>query len=422
MEDLIVKYSTDNTITPKLNNEFTSKDQLIVPHPEYYLDSHGVIIQNFNQFITKVYFDKLTLIAHYGKCPIMKDQRIDFNFEDKDCHIFASSIFLLNSHPQVYYLFYSLEKNGNVTRFISFLKSYNTSINSSIYTFNRGAYYKSQSAIKSANMLIGCDHLFSFVKNDISNMNNNYERLLKMGVNMGKNYILKGPPGTGKSTFVKKIALMHGYPLLIAEINDDREINAGLLSPDKVYDRKTNVSKKIRNTIIMLFEDCDQYFKNGNIAMSKLLNCLDGVVSDKKIIRFFTINDSTNMSDNKALMTRISRVLNFELPNEDIFIEYLETFFPGNLLNNQLSEIATEKQISFRQFINYVSRFIQNEDPIKDCIENFTFYCDELSELESIHTLASLEINEQNKNSTQTSDIVSRKLTSSAFSGRGRPY
>ena len=77
-----------------------------------------------------------------------------------------------------------------------------------------------------------------------------YKYINKM---FSKGFLLHGPPGTGKTTFVKFIAYKYKYNIVIVNLGN-KNIN----------DSNINNIFDLNNTIY-LFEDIDSYFKDGEI-------------------------------------------------------------------------------------------------------------------------------------------------------------
>jgi len=119
---------------------------------------------------------------------------------------------------------------------------------------------------------------------------------LKVGAN------LYGPPGNGKSFFIRLIAFKYKLPINIVSFTSDMD-NHSII---KMFGN-------IKGPAIVLFEDFDNYFNKRNCLMrdckftfDTLLNVLDGMFSSPENIIFFMTSNNLDMID-YALKSRPSR-------------------------------------------------------------------------------------------------------------------
>jgi chaperone BCS1 len=129
---------------------------------------------------------------------------------------------------------------------------------------------------------------------------------LDRGIPYRRGYLLWGPPGTGKSSFIEALA---GHL--------DFNIAMLTLSERGMTDDRLNVLlNKVPARTIVLLEDADAAFVNrrqvdgegysgGTVTFSGLLNALDGVVSAEERIIFLTTNHVERMD---AAVVRPGRV------------------------------------------------------------------------------------------------------------------
>ena len=112
------------------------------------------------------------------------------------------------------------------------------------------------------------------------------------GIPYRRGYLLYGPPGSGKSSFVQALAGKLDYSIAILNLSERG------LTDDRLNHLLTIVPKRC----LVLLEDADAVFTNrrtqtdadgyrgANVTFSGLLNALDGVASAEERILFLTTN------------------------------------------------------------------------------------------------------------------------------------
>lgn len=219
--------------------------------------------------------------------------------------------------------------------------------------------------------LIGKEYhnYLKLIQKDIDNFQKYIEFLKSIGEGSHSlNYLLSGPPGTGKTTLIKVLASIYNCPIYIVNASVMGNINAStVLNPKD----STNRLK------IILFEDFDRYLKEGKFVMSDILNELDGIESSNNCIRFFTANDEEVIYKFDALVNRMNSKFVYHNPTKDDFklkLLKLLTFHEGKQFDenkiNQLLDAAVEKKITLRPFTNYVIRYLFDDDVIDKLIEH----------------------------------------------------
>lgn len=130
--------------------------------------------------------------------------------------------------------------------------------------------------------------------------------------------LLYGPPGNGKSRFVKYLAKKYSLPIFIVYFRDD-------FSNHDVSIMFSNIPKRC----IVLFEDFDSLFDKRQCIMTNehikftfdsILNGLDGVHNDyKETVFIMTVNDISKVDDSlKNRPSRFKFVKEFSHPSADV--------------------------------------------------------------------------------------------------------
>jgi len=111
------------------------------------------------------------------------------------------------------------------------------------------------------------------------------------GIPYRRGYLLYGPPGSGKSSFIQALAGELDFGVAIINLSERG------LTDDRLAHLLTNLPQRT----VVLLEDADAAFANrrqvdgdgyggGNVTFSGLLNALDGVVAGEERICFLTTN------------------------------------------------------------------------------------------------------------------------------------
>lgn len=114
---------------------------------------------------------------------------------------------------------------------------------------------------------------------------------LDRGIPYRRGYLLHGPPGTGKSSFIQALAGELDFNIAILNVSE-----RGLTD-----DRLNHLLTKVPQRTLILLEDADAAFANrrqvdeqgysgATVTFSGLLNALDGVASAEERIIFLTTN------------------------------------------------------------------------------------------------------------------------------------
>jgi chaperone BCS1 len=167
------------------------------------------------------------------------------------------------------------------------------------------------------------------ILNDVQDFVKSSKYYSDRGIPYRRGYLLYGPPGSGKSSFIQALAGELGYNICLLSLNDRG------LSDDRLSVLMANTPPRS----IVLLEDVDAAFVNRsnqersyNVTFSGLLNMLDGVASSEERIMFLTTNHIEKLD---AALIRPGRVdVQMYIGNatpyqqKKMFINFFRTFDP----------------------------------------------------------------------------------------------
>jgi chaperone BCS1 len=119
------------------------------------------------------------------------------------------------------------------------------------------------------------------------------------GIPYRRGYLLHGPPGTGKSSFIQALAGELDYDIAVLNLSE-----RGLTD-----DRLNHLLTVIPSRTLVLLEDVDAAFssrrlqsdadgyRGANVTFSGLLNALDGVASAEERVIFLTTNHAERLDE-----------------------------------------------------------------------------------------------------------------------------
>lgn len=288
-------------------------------------------------------------------------------------------VWILNQHKQgfMYIYFKSLEEYQKLLYIINAKDNVLKPINNPVYRYDMRNGWQSweQYNTREDSDIFGYDSYLEQIQKDIQNHVTYNSFLHKLGETRSINYVLYGPPGTGKTSLIRTIASKLGCAVFI--------VNAGNVTTNNIS-QVLSPSIKQSTTCpvkLLLFEDFDRFLDNDKVStiMSQILNSLDGFDDKGNTIRFFTANNVNKILSVDALINRMSAKYEFHYPDRNIFEKKLERFLSFHESHDkekakEFVDLVIEKNITVRPFVNYVIRYLFDENHL----ENMIAHIDEL--------------------------------------------
>ena len=154
---------------------------------------------------------------------------------------------------------------------------------------------------------------------DIESFLRNEKKYEKLGIPYKRNYLFEGVPGTGKTSLI--LALASKY-----------NMNVGIISLNKELDDYTFMKSisNIPNNTLLVLEDIDGLFdedKQNSLTFSGVLNTLDGLGRQDKLIIIMTTNHLNKLNNSLKRAGRIDYKIHFNYSNSNQIRMMINKFF-----------------------------------------------------------------------------------------------
>ncbi|CCF58156.1 hypothetical protein KAFR_0D05090 [Kazachstania africana CBS 2517] len=209
------------------------------------------------------------------------------------------------------------------------------------------------------------------ILNDVKDFLQNGKWYFERGIPYRRGYLLYGPPGSGKTSFIQALAGELDYNICILNLSEQH------LTDDRLNHLMNNMPERS----ILLLEDIDAAFKHRmaknddsgymstSVTFSGLLNALDGVTSSEETITFMTTNHPEKLDpaimrpgriDYKAF---IGNSTLFQV--EKMFLK----FYPNELeLCNEFLKAFKQLEVSSVSTAQLQGLFVINKDKPREAL------------------------------------------------------
>ena len=297
----------------------------------------------------------------------INEKEFDFTFNGSVIHfkIIESSEFKKNFD---YFFRYSelIIENESLEIIKKFISEANEYIEKNIHTFNQNTiniytcccrFWKKESELTLRSL--DTTYIPNKVKEDILkditffNDQNTIKRYSELNICHKRIYMFYGPPGCGKTTFIKSLA--SHFKRNLAYLTIDREMD------DR--DLKKCIQNIPKNSFFCL-EDIDSLFiensrksDNNSLTFSGFINILDGISTPEDTIIFMTTNNLTVLEH--AVIRRINYFVKFTYATKEQVQQMFVKFFPGysndfDKFWNHVSDIPITINILEKFFVKYL--------------------------------------------------------------------
>ena len=222
-----------------------------------------------------------------------------------------------------------------------------------VYVPNSGRWDKLSTIPKRSLNSIFIDNLDNIIR-DITNFMDSKEEYVRRGIKYKRNYLLHGPPGTGKTSFITSVASMYNLDVFMVNLNTN--IN------DIVF---MKIISKLPERSLLVLEDVDFLFgdnKNNSINFSTILNTLDGFACKNRLITFMTTNHKEKLDPALIRPGRIDCIYEFSYATRTQIKSMIESYFPSNTFFNSFYETIKRRKITTAALQKFLFENRQSEN------------------------------------------------------------
>lgn len=203
---------------------------------------------------------------------------------------------------------------------------------------------------RSLSSVILQNNLTEIITSDLKDFLSNEKWYEERGIPYRRGYLLYGPPGCGKSSFVKALASEFGYSISLLNLADSSICD----------DRLNQLLHALPQGTVLLLEDVDAIMNSNNkgirLTLSGLLNALDGVAATEERIIFMTTNNHQILPTSLTRPGRVDMALNIDVATREQSVRMFHKFY-DNFTN--LDE-AKEFENAIIKFLPQSPATIQN--------------------------------------------------------------
>jgi len=206
---------------------------------------------------------------------------------------------------------------------------------------------------------------------DVSEFLKCHEWYLARGIPYRRGYLLHGPPGCGKSSFVMAMAGQLGYNIAVLNLGD----------PSMTDDRLQHLLAVVPPKCLVLLEDVDfavgqstpsdpsgPYAGVMRVSFSGLLNALDGVVATEERIVFMTTNHFRRLPRALIRPGRVDLNIFVGLATKIQLKRMFLRFFPEQeVLADQFQVLCNDEGLSMAELQGFFMFF---KDQPEACVAN----------------------------------------------------
>ncbi|SFR15546.1 ATPase family associated with various cellular activities (AAA) [Lentzea waywayandensis] len=156
-------------------------------------------------------------------------------------------------------------------------------------------------------------------------------------------FILGGPPGTGKTTIVKKVAHDLGWPLLV--IDQASFLRQGTAQIESEAERLFGLLFELSDTVVLfdeieeMFEDRDTGEKSGRFLTTSMLPRIHKLRDLARVVFVFATNHPDRIDPAASRPGRIDKIFTVKVPTREERVGVLESLFDSYKASDEVRDL-----------------------------------------------------------------------------------
>jgi len=310
--DYITSWISDNHKSKARNVEYSTKS---VDDGNYPLEEEDTRVGKKAKEIKEIPIEDFFYMRKYGRWI-----RISFGRDKLENANNLKSVYLKH------YTFKGIFASRSIRKLIREINEHYGNIKREPrFYISRGHYFSYMQTIKGKplSQVVLNGPLKDSILKDITTWRDSKEEYNRRGIAHKRGHCYFGPPGTGKTTLARAIAIEYEM--------DVYNVNLNNIDGD---DDMLSMFAEVNPNSILLFEDMDAYFdmrekvnKDSKITFSGLLNALDGAISLNNVLIIITTNHIEKLDPALLRPGRIDLIKELGFAKTAEAEEYLSMFY-----------------------------------------------------------------------------------------------
>jgi len=196
------------------------------------------------------------------------------------------------------------------------------------------------------------------IVNSILDFQNKKEWYLSNGIPYQIGFLLKGPPGTGKTSIIKAIASSFNFPIYYLSVADLKDIQDAFST---VPDNALVVLEDIDSNKITHNRAEVEQADHQKITLSEVLNSIDGLFSSSGRVLVMTTNNPDILDPALVRPGRIDIQEEIGYVCNEVFEEFMNNFFPNNkiefdkvVLKDNISPAELQQKVLMKKSVDEI--------------------------------------------------------------------